>query len=109
MGFWPQRCDCAPDIRAIRVTLTSLNSNIALITTRLEKIMTALADLQAADTALKTEVATFLADVATALTNAGTDPAAIEAVVTDINAEVAALTAADPVTGTPPVTPPATG
>ena len=66
--------------------------------------MTALADLQAADTALKTEVATFLTDVAAALNAAGTDPAAIEAVVTDINTEVAALQAGDPA-NVPPVPP----
>lgn len=62
-----------------------------------EKIMSALSDLQAADAALKAEVATFLADVATALS---ADDPDIESVVSDINAQVAALQAADPVTGT---------
>ena len=65
--------------------------------------MSALTDLQAADTALKTEVAQFLADVSAALS--ANDPD-VEAVVTDINAQVAALQAADPgVVVTPPVTP----
>ena len=103
MGFidFSRPCSCAASQKSILASL-------GRIETQLEKTMTALADLQAADTALKTEVATFLGDVATALTNAGTDPAAIESVVTDINTEVAALTGADPLTGTaaaPPVPP----
>lgn len=67
-----------------------------------EEIMTALADLQAADQALQTEVSTFLADVSTALSTAldNGDSAAIEQVVSDINAEVALLQANDPVSGT---------
>jgi hypothetical protein len=70
-----------------------------------EIIMTALADLQNADAALKAEVATFLADVATALS---ADDPDIESVVSDINSQVAALQAADPVTGTAAAaTPPA--
>ena len=50
--------------------------------------------MQAADEALKAEVSTFLADIATALQNAGSanDPA-IAQVVSDINDEVAALQA----------------
>ena len=64
--------------------------------------MTALQDLQAADAALKTEVSTFLADVSAALAGSGSasDPA-IEQVVSDINAEVAALQAGDPVPAAP--------
>ena len=61
--------------------------------------MSALTDLQAADASLKAEVATFLADVAAALS---ADDPDIEAVVSDINSQVAALQAADPVTGTAP-------
>ncbi len=96
-------CSCAAELKAIRASLVT-------IITYEERTMTALADLQAADTALKDEVATFLTDVAAALTSAGTDPAAIEAVVTDINTEVAALKAGDPadvppVPPVPPVTP----
>ena len=65
-----------------------------------EKIMSDISDLQAADAALDAEITTFLADVATALTNAAGDASAVEAVVADINAKVAQLQAADPVTGT---------
>ena len=73
-----------------------------------EKIMSDISDLQAADAALDTEITTFLADVATALTNAAGDASAVEAVVADINAKVAQLQAADPVTGTAAAdTPPA--
>jgi hypothetical protein len=92
-------CSCTADLRAIRASLVTIITNE-------EKIMTALADLQAADTALKDEVATFLTDVAAALTSAGTDPAAIEAVVTDINTEVAALKAGDPAAVPPVPVPP---
>jgi hypothetical protein len=66
---------------------------------KVDEIMSALTDLQAADTALKDEVAAFLTDIAGRL---GTvDDASAEQVVADINAEVAALQAADP-TVTPP-------
>jgi tRNA A58 N-methylase Trm61 len=65
-----------------------------------DQIMSALTDLQAADTALKDEVATFLTDIAGRL---GTvDDASAEAVVADIQAEVAALKAADTTTPPPP-------
>jgi len=71
---------------------------------QLGEIMSALSDLQAADQALKDEVATFLADIATVLS--GADPN-IEQVVSDINAQVAALQAADPVANPPaPPNPP---
>ena len=56
--------------------------------------MSALTDLQSADTALKTEVATFLSDIAGRL--GSVDDASAEAVVADIQAEVAALQGADP-------------
>jgi hypothetical protein len=81
-------------------TLTDAHAKLDKIIDRAEKIMSTLTDLQAADTALKTEVAAFLADVAAALQNAAGDPAAIEQVVADINGQVAALQAGDPVTGT---------
>lgn len=61
--------------------------------------MTALDNLQAADTALKNEVVTFLQDIAARLANAP-DPAAVQAVADDINAQVTALQAGDP--GTTP-------
>ena len=63
--------------------------------------MAALDNLQAADAALKAEVTTFLADVAARLANAP-DPAAVQAVADDVNAEVAALQAADPASPPPP-------
>ena len=75
---------------------------LASITSQLEEIMSALTDLQAADTALKAEVATFLADIATAL---GAEDPDIESVVSDINAQVAALQAADPETPAAPAAP----
>jgi hypothetical protein len=69
---------------------------------KMEEIMSALTDLQAADAALKAEVATFLADVSAALANSGSsDDPAIEAVVADINNEVAQLQAADPANAAP--------
>jgi hypothetical protein len=75
-----------------------LHQQLTRIETKLEDMMSALTDLQAADTALKNEVAAFLTDIAGRL---GTvDDASAEAVVADINAEVAALQAAD--TTTPP-------
>jgi DNA invertase Pin-like site-specific DNA recombinase len=67
---------------------------------KVDELMSALTDLQAADTALKDEVATFLTDIAGRL---GTvSDAAAEQVVADIQAEVAALQAADT---TPPPAP----
>jgi hypothetical protein len=66
----------------------------------LERIMTALTDLQAANAAeetalegLETEEKTFLADIAAALAAAGTDPTALAAVTTNINARVTRLNA----------------
>ena len=91
-------------------TLASLEYMLVTVIKNQEHIMTALQDLQAADAALKAEVATFLADVSTALSNAGSasDPA-VEQVVSDINAEVAALQAGDPANAAPvaPAAPPA--
>lgn len=77
-----------------------LRDQLDRIERNLEKIMSDVSDLQAADAALDTEITTFLADVATALTNAAGDASAVEAVVADINAKVAQLQAADPVSGT---------
>ena len=56
-------------------------------------IVSALTDLQNADAALQAEVAKFLADIAGRLGSVS-DPAA-EAVVADINTEIADLQAAD--------------
>ena len=82
---------------------TLILASILRLEEKVDELMSALTDLQAADQALKTEVATFLADIAGRL---GTvDDASAEQVVTDINAEVAALQAADQ----PPPAPPAGG
>ena len=61
--------------------------------------MSALDDLQAADTALKNEVAVFLADVVTALQAEDPDIAAVTA---DLNSQIAALQAGDPEAAAPP-------
>lgn len=66
---------------------------------KLEHVMTALMDLQNADAALKTEVATFLTDIAAAL---GAEDPDIEQVTSDIQAQVTALQSADPANQTPP-------
>ena len=97
--------DIQAALKAITGTLAAHTAALTRIQTTQEKIMTALSDLQAADTALQAKVGTVLADFATALTNAGTDPAAIEQVVTDMNAMSATLAAADP--AATPATPPA--
>jgi hypothetical protein len=70
------------------------------------RIMTAIGDLQTADTNLTTVVAQVISDWATALTNAlaNNDDAAVEAVVSDMQADAAKLTAADP--NTPTTSPP---
>jgi hypothetical protein len=96
----PPGCTCCPvhDGAAILAALMTISKKQG-------EIMSALTDLQAADTALKTEVAEFLADIAGRL---GTvDDASAEAVVADINAEVAALQAADPNAAPPAVPSPA--
>ena len=100
MGIFDRPGDHGAVLKAIDVALAAIN-------TKLEKMMTALADLQAEDTALQATVAQVLTDFAAALAAAGSDPAAIEQVVTDMQAMAATLTAADPATPVPPV-PPAT-
>ena len=66
-----------------------------------------LVNAQAADTALQTEIGTYLADVATALLNAinsaGDSDTAVQAIADDLNAQAARLVAADPLN--PPATP----
>ena len=72
---------------------------LGTITRQQETTMTALDNLAAADTSLKTEVTTAIADWAAQLAtaNSANDPA-IQAVADDMNAQVTALQAAD--TGT---------
>jgi hypothetical protein len=79
--------------------LTGIGERLEHIDRRMEHIMTALSDLLAADDALKTEVATFLSDIAGRLSSV--DDASAEAVVADINAQIAALQGADPAAAPP--------
>ena len=89
--------------------MTDIDAQLAQINGRMDGIVTALSDLQAADTSLQAKVSQVLADFAAALTAAQGDPAAIEQVVTDMNNMAAQLTAADPTPPAPPATPPAGG
>lgn len=89
-------------------TLESIHAMLIKILQNEEKIMADVTALQAADTALKSEIATFIADWQAALSAANGDQAAVDAVTADMNATIAQLQASDPaVTVTPPVTPPA--
>lgn len=80
------------------VTNRDLQKQLDLIASKEDVIMAALDDLQAADQVLKDEVAAFLADLAdlAGQISGGVSAADAEAVVADINAQVAALKAADP-------------
>jgi hypothetical protein len=77
----------------IREALEPVKQLLTRLHEKADKIMSALTDLQAADASLRAEVATFLADIASALSAEDPD---IETVVADINSQVAALQAADP-------------
>ena len=78
--------------------LDQIQESLCELTRKADTIMSALTDLQNADAALKAEVATFLADIATALQAEDPD---IESVVSDINSQVSALQAADPANAQP--------
>lgn len=80
----------------------SVRQMFRVILNRLETVMSALQDLQQADVNLKNEVATFLTDIAAALS--ANDPQ-IEQVVADINEQVAALQGGDPANAAPPAPP----
>jgi len=84
---------------------TQVIAHLDDIEVALGAILSALTDLQAADDALKAEVATFLTDISGRLTSGSVDDTAAEAIAADINAEVEALKAADPATATPPPPP----
>lgn len=71
----------------------ALLAGLRHLSKEMEKVMSALDNLKAADQALKDEVVTFLADIAGKLGNPDAD---VQAVADDINAEVAALQAGDP-------------
>ena len=66
-----------------------------------------LANAQAADTELQTEIATYISDVATALQNAiaagGDSDAAVQQIATDMLADASTLQASDPLN--PPASP----
>jgi hypothetical protein len=78
------------ELRAIRLLQVASNQNQ-------EKIMAAIDTLNQADTDLKDEVATFIADWQAALTAASNDPAVL-AVAQDMENTVAQLKASDPAT-----------
>jgi len=90
------------DAHLIVAHLNNRKSDVSIMRAfeRMEhKIVTALEDLQAADvvlgdsvTTLVDEQATFLTDVAAALTAAGRDPAALAAVTADLQARAQQLT-----------------
>jgi uncharacterized protein YukE len=84
---------------AIQTELAAIQAQLTSIQQNQETTMSALTDLQSADAALKAEVGTFLADIAAALQAEDPD---IETVVSDINAQVQALQAADPANQAPP-------
>lgn len=79
---------------ALLSAVIALGAKIDVLTRKAGTMATALDNLQAADTKLKQEVVTFLADQA-AKVAASSDPA-MQAVADDINAQTAALAAADP-------------
>lgn len=79
----------------ILIFLSSLNPFTKILANQ-EKIMSALTDLQASVTALDAVVdkaIALLADISARLVAAGTDPAALAALKTDIDARTAALSA----------------
>lgn len=90
-------------VTAVRQSVTAegaaLGAQLNAIKTNQEKTMSALDALKAADAALQAEVATFLTDIATALSAEDPD---IEQITSDINDQVAALQGGDPANATPP-------
>jgi hypothetical protein len=104
-GFFSEWLESLPVLPP--VTGAQILEALETVIAKQEETMTALTDLQAADSALQAEVATFLADIAAKLSESDPD---IESVVADINAQVASLQSSDPANAapvTPPVTPPA--
>ena len=94
-----QHVELLRELREIKGLISSLNR-------KEDQEMAAIDDLQGADTSLQATVSKVLTDFAAAIAAAGTDPAKIEQVVTDMNAMATQLTSADPATPAP-VTPPA--
>jgi len=83
---------------------TSLMDKLNAIDGKLDKIMADLTNLNAADTALQSEVAEILTDIVTALAGVN-DQAGVDAVTADLNTQIAKLKAGDPIQ-TPIVNPP---
>lgn len=84
----------------------SINGMLSKILQNTERIMADVTSLQAADTALKSEVATVIADWQASLAAANGDQAAVDAVAADMQATITQLQASDPaVTVTPPAPP----
>lgn len=75
-----------------------IHEQLDRIEERVNQMSTSMTNLQAADDALKAEVVQVLADVATAIANAnnGANPA-IDQVAADVQAQIAALKAGDPI------------
>ena len=97
---------CPDHNPAEAATLESIHQMLIRIIDNQEKIMADVTGLQAADTALKSEIATFIADWQAALAAANGDQAAVDAVTADMQATIAQLQASDPaVTVTPPAPP----
>ena len=92
-------------LEAVRYLGDQVRERFDNLEERLKTMGSGLAELQAADAALATEVAAFLADVVTALQNAlgsGDSDAAVQQVATDIQAQITNLQNGDPVTGLTP-------
>jgi len=82
--------------------LAGIRESLHALHRKADRIMTALDNLQAAETALKQEVVTLLADIAARLANT-VDPAGVQAVADDItNTVIPELVAGDPGVVAPP-------
>lgn len=100
-------CDCQRTLDLVLLAVGGMTESLRELHRKADDTVTALDSLKQADADLKTEVATFLTDIATRLS--GDDPD-IQAIADDIEGQVAALQGGDPETGAaPPVSaPPAT-
>lgn len=92
--------------QSTRALLLSLNQKVDLIMASLADIQTAETEEATAITSVVTEIASLEAQLATAQAG-GSDPATIQAIVDQIHANTAKLTAALPPASTPTDTPPA--
>lgn len=84
-------------LSAIEVALAAIRSDVATIKAQQEKLMSAVTDLQASVAAEDTVIGsaiTLLQGLSAALAAAGTDPAALAALKSDIDTNAQALAAA---------------